>query len=86
MRNACYELDLAAFLKLREAHHSKPNADLRYACLDWTQDGCSWAPDKPLGYDFEPSCIRHDFCYGNMKAMGKLDAERSRVDDIFHKE
>lgn len=88
MKN-CFETDLQAFLKLRSAHLSKPNADVRYTCLDWTTNKCSKVPDAPLGNDFGPPCIRHDFCYGNLEQLNKdkfKNSWRAQVDKVFHDE
>jgi hypothetical protein len=51
---------------------------------DWSSDGCSWSPDKPDGYNFIPSCHRHDFGYRNTKAQSRFTkAMKDRVDDNF---
>lgn len=52
--------------------------------LDWTDDGCSNSPDAPAGYNFLPSCQRHDFGYRNYKKQGRFtDANRLRIDNNF---
>lgn len=52
------------------------------AYLDWTSDGCTDSPDKPLGYNFLPSCQRHDFGYRNYKAQGRFtEPNRKIIDD-----
>lgn len=51
--------------------------------LDWSSDGCSYSPDNPLGFDFEPSCQRHDFGYRNYKAQGRFDAGKPSIDNNF---
>lgn len=49
--------------------------------LDWTSDGCSYSPDEPLGFDFLPSCQRHDFGYRNCKAQSRFtDANKAKID------
>ena len=52
--------------------------------LDWTSDGCSDSPDKPLGFNFLPSCQRHDFGYRNYKAQARFtDANKGMIDRNF---
>jgi hypothetical protein len=53
--------------------------------LDWSSDACSWAPDKPIGFDFTPGCHRHDFGYRNYKKQSRFtDANKKRIDDNFY--
>ncbi|WP_066931286.1 phospholipase [Streptomyces sp. NBRC 110611] len=55
--------------------------------IDWSSDGCSWAPDKPYGFNFLPSCQRHDFGYRNLKKQQAFnEARKKRVDAIFAKD
>jgi hypothetical protein len=53
--------------------------------FDWSDDGCSVVPDRPLGFDFHDACLRHDFGYRNFGAGGlALDpspARRARLDE-----
>jgi hypothetical protein len=58
-----------------------PWADYNF---DWSTDYCSSSPDKPLGYDFTPSCWHHDFGYRNYKAMGQFPANKDRLDSMFY--
>lgn len=59
-------------------------AALDPSSLDWTDDGCSYSPDEPLGYNFLHSCMRHDFGYRNFKAQSRFTEEnRERIDDKF---
>ncbi|RMZ80764.1 hypothetical protein DV738_g2705, partial [Chaetothyriales sp. CBS 135597] len=52
--------------------------------LDWSSDGCSSSPDNPLGFNFVPSCHRHDFGYRNYKAQDRFtDANKARIDLNF---
>lgn len=52
------------------------------AYLVWTDDGCSKSPDKPDGYNFLPSCQRHDFGYRNYKKQARLtEPNRKVIDD-----
>ncbi len=72
-----YEIDLDAFQDIR---NQRPHADQ----LDWASDGCTMAPDQPLGFNFLPACWRHDFGYGNYKRQGRFDEDsRKDVDDNF---
>ena len=49
--------------------------------LDWTDDGCSFSPDKPAGYNFLPACKRHDFGYRNYKKQHRCaTTDKSKVD------
>ncbi|KAF8462006.1 prokaryotic phospholipase A2-domain-containing protein [Kalaharituber pfeilii] len=55
--------------------------------LIWDDDGCSSSPDKPLGFNFLPSCQRHDFGYRNYKNQGRFTEEnRKKIDDNFKKD
>ncbi|MFC5149165.1 phospholipase [Streptomyces aureoversilis] len=52
--------------------------------LDWSSDGCSQAPNRPMGFNFLPSCQRHDFGYRNYKKQGRFDhTTRLAVDKNF---
>lgn len=52
--------------------------------LDWSDNGCSNSPDKPFGFNFLPSCQRHDFGYRNFKAQSRFTEDnRKRIDDQF---
>ena len=51
-------------------------------CFDWSSDDCSGAPNRPAGFDFIPSCRRHDFGYRNMNKQHRLTEDmRKRIDD-----
>jgi hypothetical protein len=53
------------------------------ASLDWSSDGCSMSPDNP-GFNFLPSCYRHDFGYRNYKVQNRFtDAAKDRIDEKF---
>lgn len=55
--------------------------------LDWSSNGCSYSPEDPLGFDFEPSCQRHDFGYRNYKAQGRFDdSGKAAIDDQFRED
>jgi hypothetical protein len=54
--------------------------------FDWSTDNCSFSPDQPLGFDFRLPCQRHDWGYGNYKAMGQFPANKSRLDDAFYQD
>lgn len=52
--------------------------------LDWSTDSCSWSPDQPVGYDFDPGCTRHDFGYRNYKLQNRFTEDnRLAIDDNF---
>ncbi|RJQ82923.1 phospholipase [Pseudonocardiaceae bacterium YIM PH 21723] len=72
-----FDTDLDTFLTIRAGH---PHDDQ----FDWTSDGCTLAPDRPLGFNFLPACLRHDFGYGNYKRQGRFDEDvRKDIDDNF---
>ncbi|PGH00771.1 hypothetical protein AJ79_08109 [Helicocarpus griseus UAMH5409] len=51
--------------------------------LDWSSDGCSHSPDNP-GYDYLPSCHRHDFGYRNYKDQDRFsDSNKEKIDKNF---
>ncbi|MEN3615978.1 phospholipase [Plantactinospora sp. ZYX-F-223] len=52
--------------------------------FDWSNDGCTGAPDNPLGFAFELSCIRHDFGYRNYKAAQRFPENKDRLDLAFY--
>ncbi|WP_234359239.1 MULTISPECIES: phospholipase [unclassified Plantactinospora] len=52
--------------------------------FDWSNDGCTGAPDNPLGFAFELSCIRHDFGYRNYKAAQRFAENKDRLDLAFY--
>jgi hypothetical protein len=56
------------------------------SCFDWSSDGCSDSPDNPLGFNFLPSCERHDFGYRNYKDEGRFPAYKARIDSNFKKD
>ena len=42
---------------------------------------------QPLGFNFVPSCQRHDFGYRNYKKQGRFDAAgKARIDSNFKKD
>ncbi|GGV63559.1 phospholipase [Streptomyces griseoloalbus] len=54
--------------------------------FNWTTDYCSTSPDNPFGFPFSMSCARHDFGYRNYKAIGRFDANKSRLDSAFYED
>ncbi|MCJ1259230.1 hypothetical protein MMC24_007066 [Lignoscripta atroalba] len=55
--------------------------------LIWDDDGCSSSPDRPDGYNFLPSCQRHDFGYRNYKAQARFsEPNRQIIDDNFKRD
>ncbi|MFJ2033827.1 phospholipase [Streptosporangium sp. NPDC087985] len=72
-----FNVSIEVFLSNRAA---QPYGDQ----LDWSSDGCSWAPDKPEGFNFLPSCQRHDFGYRNYKRQGRFNEDvRGKIDQNF---
>ncbi|GAA4916195.1 phospholipase [Streptomonospora salina] len=72
-----YDVSLNSFLDVRA---QAPYNDQ----LDWSTDSCSWSPDQPIGYDFDPGCTRHDFGYRNYKLQNRFtEANRLAIDDNF---
>ncbi|GAA1303476.1 hypothetical protein Psi02_76700 [Planotetraspora silvatica] len=58
--------------------------------LDWSSDGCSTPGlkvNKPGGFNFLPSCQRHDFGYRNYKKQSRFsEPNRARIDSNFKKD
>ncbi|WP_020498377.1 phospholipase [Sciscionella marina] len=76
--NYLFSTSPSQFEKVRD---ERPHADK----LDWSSDSCSWAPDKPVGFDFDPACHRHDFGYRNYKKQSRFDdTSKKRIDDNFY--
>ncbi|KAK2758890.1 hypothetical protein FQN53_008168 [Emmonsiellopsis sp. PD_33] len=51
--------------------------------LDWSSDGCSKSPDHP-GFNFLPSCQRHDFGYRNYKDQKRFSKKnKNKIDKNF---
>jgi len=70
----CFSTSISSFLAAKAM--KKPSS------LIWDDDGCSNSPDKPGGFNFLPSCQRHDFGYRNFKEQGRFTkANRKRIDD-----
>jgi len=46
--------------------------------FDWSDNGCTLAPDAPLGFDFRPACARHDFGYRNFGSGLRLEVTEHR--------
>ncbi|KEY67559.1 hypothetical protein S7711_10018 [Stachybotrys chartarum IBT 7711] len=71
-----FEVDMKEFSRARDSQSP--------SCFDWSSNECSWSPDMPAGFNFIPSCRRHDFGYQNAGLHGGLaEARRSRIDDLF---
>ncbi|WP_424892841.1 phospholipase [Streptomyces sp. XH2] len=76
--------DKLLFASSMERFQSVRNDAGRTEQLDWSSDGCSWAPDRPMGFGFLPSCQRHDFGYRNYKRQGRFDHDtRLAIDKNF---
>ncbi|KAH6869500.1 secretory phospholipase A2 [Thelonectria olida] len=71
-----FQVDMDTFSRARDARNPP--------CFDWSSNECSWSPDMPAGFNFIPSCRRHDFGYQNAKREERLtEAMRLRIDDAF---
>jgi hypothetical protein len=57
----------------------------RYSGPNWSNDGCSNSPDKPLLLNFKDSCIQHDFGYRNVPqySRGRNETVRNMIDNRF---
>lgn len=72
--NLLFKASIKTFQKARKAKNPSK-------CI-WTSDNCSDSPDKPDGYNFIPSCQRHDFGYRNTKNQKRFTkAMKKRIDD-----
>lgn len=57
------------------------------ADLIWKSDGCTHAPDNPVGINFLPACQRHDFGYRNYRAQDRMDkAAKKKINKSFKAE
>lgn len=74
-----YEMTMEEFQAQRTSLFHNP-------LLDWRNNGCTSAPDKPFGYNFIPSCQRHDFCYLNYRRQDRYKKLKSRYDDNFRED
>ncbi|PHH89217.1 hypothetical protein CDD83_6470 [Cordyceps sp. RAO-2017] len=81
----CFKLDLRSFHELRDGREKIETFSwINRLNFDWTTNGCTAVPDKPFGNNFRPTCVRHDFCYTNLKKNGVFfNHVRKRVDDVF---
>lgn len=71
-----FKTSIGSFQKARKAKNPSK-------CV-WSSDNCSKSPDKPDGYNFIPSCQRHDFGYRNTKKQKRFTkAMKKRIDDNF---
>ncbi|WP_345408228.1 phospholipase [Nonomuraea salmonea] len=76
-----YEISMSAFQKLRV---ERPYAGQG---IDWSSDACSKSPDRPSGFNFKPSCQRHDFGYRNYKKQNRFTEDnRHRIDKKFRRD
>lgn len=57
----------------------------KYSGPNWSNDGCSNSPDKPLFLNFKDPCNHHDFGYRNVPqySRGRNETYRKYVDDRF---
>ncbi|KAF1920701.1 prokaryotic phospholipase A2-domain-containing protein [Ampelomyces quisqualis] len=55
--------------------------------LDWSNNGCSSAPETPFDFDFHNSCVRHDFAYHNYILQKRCGAIfKKMIDKNFRKD
>jgi hypothetical protein len=74
-----YNISITVFQHARQ--HQRPSG-----CI-WYSDMCSKSPDKPFGFNFAPSCSRHDFGYHNLKRQSRFTRElRERIDVGFRED
>ena len=74
-----FSFSLAAFQKAAKSRSP--------AQLDWVTDGCTKAPDHPLGIDFTPACYRHDFGYNNYRKQKRFTKpNKDKIDSNFKKD
>lgn len=52
--------------------------------FDWSTDYCTASPDRPLGFDFQLSCERHDFGYRNFKGLNAFQEHKTHIDSAFY--
>lgn len=77
--NLLFSVTMSTFQSARAAQNPS-------GCI-WTSDNCSSSPDNPFGFNFTPSCQRHDFGYRNSKAQGRFTAQQKlAIDDNFKKD
>jgi hypothetical protein len=75
-----FNVSMGTFQKARKAKKYRH-------ILDWSSDGCSNSPDRPSGFNFLPSCQRHDFGYRNYKRLGLFNESiRKEIDDNLKKD
>lgn len=81
-KRALLRRELASSAVFRQMEAARTRAP--YNSFDWSTDGCSWAPDRPAGFDFRAACRRHDFNYRNFRAVGIFtSADRAAIDAAF---
>ena len=80
------ETDRLLYGVTMEEFQSQRTSPLHSPELDWRNNGCTSAPDKPFGYDFLPSCQRHDFCYLNYRKQGRFEELKPSCDDNFQRD
>ncbi|KYK58633.1 hypothetical protein DCS_05650 [Drechmeria coniospora] len=74
-----FSVPIGAFLEARKARDPSQ--------CSWASDGCTMAPDKPISFNFIPSCQRHDFGYRNCRDQKRFtSAMRKKIDDVFKKD
>ncbi|UNI21225.1 hypothetical protein JDV02_007235 [Purpureocillium takamizusanense] len=75
---------LVLHTSMDDFQRTRQSAD-RIDC-NWHTDNCTKSPDRPVGFDFLPSCQRHDFGYHNTKAQGRFADMKDKIDDNFKRD
>lgn len=76
IENMMFGVSMNTFQKARRAK-------IPSKCI-WSTDNCTSSPDRPFGFNFKPSCQRHDFGYHNLRKLRRLNKKmRKRVDVAF---
>ncbi|RDA94073.1 hypothetical protein CP533_5291 [Ophiocordyceps camponoti-saundersi (nom. inval.)] len=79
-----YRYSLFNFIDLRQQMLKFGDASRQWLMLDFSSDGCTSAPDNPLGFNFTPACNRHDFGYQNHRLQARFTVTtKKRIDDNF---
>jgi hypothetical protein len=80
IRHYTFQVSMPVFLRARQAQ-------VHRNILDWHSDGCSHVSNHPGGFNFLPSCERHDFGSRNYKRQHACNEHiRKEIDDNFHKD
>ncbi|KHN96079.1 Phospholipase A2 [Metarhizium album ARSEF 1941] len=85
LQHVCFDSDLDSFSKFRDTRDTPFVQQFQF---DWTTDACTIVPNQAsLAGSFAPACIKHDFCYRNLKPVGIFfESVRASVDENFFKD